>query len=564
VKFLHTLVVPLLIATLAAPLPAADFAESIFKAGQKAERAGDKLHALLLYSRAAEADPRNATYAAKKLALQNAAINSATATLGPDPLTLVPPPPAAADPDDFDDPDDPSAAIDPAQPATPPEPPAENVNLLEIKEAREALAPKRLNASKERKTFDLKGDARMIFEKVAGEYGITVVFEADYQSPQPFTFRMADAGYEEALRGLEAVADSFLIILTPKAILVSRDTPQKRAEREPVVATIIEIPERISAQEAQEYVQAVQTTMEIRRIAMDPVKRVIFVRDRETRVMAARQIIATLSRARTQVSIEVDFIETSKTSSLTYGMNLPNQFSLVNFGSFMHNTPATQGFSKFLTFGGGATLIGLGVTDALAFATISKATANNLLQAQMVALDGQATSLHVGQHYPIVTNKYVGDTSASNSGNAGTQVFTPPPTINFEDLGLVMKITPSVQEGDEVSLDVDAEFKVLGADTGVGIPIISNRKFAGKVRLKNGEWGVLAGLVTSSASEARSGYPGIMSVPVLGRVTGSTTNQKDSSEVLLVIKPRLMNLPPWEFPAKTIWVGTESRPLTIF
>ena len=58
----------------------------------------------------------------------------------------------------------------------------------------------RLAPSTAKKSFDIKGDARTIFEKVAEAYGLLVVFEADYQTPPPFTFRMTEVGYEDALR----------------------------------------------------------------------------------------------------------------------------------------------------------------------------------------------------------------------------------------------------------------------------------------------------------------------------------------------------------------------------
>src|SRR5258708_23528212 len=95
------------------------------------------------------------------------------------------------------------------------------------------------------------------------------------------------------------------------------------------------------------------------------------------------------------------------------------------------------------------------------------------------------------------------------------RVFTPPPAINFEDLGLTLKITPHIHGVDEVSLDIDAEFKLLGAGAVDGIPIISNRKYESKVRLVTGEWAVLAGLMTGSDARTITGIPILSAIPFL-------------------------------------------------
>jgi hypothetical protein len=519
-----------------------DFADSLFKAAQKAEKAGDTLHAYLLYARASALDPKNMDYAARKQALRAITAMSVRETLGPDPV-------AADHDEDADTPDDGTA-----------------ISALDVVEARRALPPPQLIASPELKTFDLKGDARTIFEKVGQAYDFNLVFEPDYPTSPPFNFRMTEVGYQEALHALEAVTNSFVVVVGPKVALVVRDTAQKRAEREPVIATAIPIPERLSAQDAQELIQAVTATLDVRRISADASKHLFIIRDKVSKVLAAEQLLDTLMHARPQIEIEVQFLETGKTSSLSYGIDLPNEISLVNFSNFMNNAASIQpSFTSFLRIGGGATLMGLGITNASAFAAIAKATANSLMEAHVVALDGQTTSLLVGEHYPIITNQYIGNTSgATGIGTAG-QVFVPPPTINYEDLGVVLKITPTINGNDEVMLDVDAEFKVLGAtDPNTGIPIISNRKFNGKVSLKDGEWGVLTGLLGTTDSDSLTGYPGISNVPFLRRLLGQSTILHDSDRVLLVLKPRLMNLPAWEYPQRTIWVGTDTRPVTIF
>lgn len=257
----------------------ADFAERLFKAGEEAEKAGDTLHAYLLYSQAARLEPANFNYVAHKASLRTLVAMSAREELAPDPSS-----------DQFED------AI-----------PSEYLNGKDLLDARAALPPPRLAGSPDKHSFDLKGDARVIFEKVAEAYGLLVVFEADYQSPPPFTFRMADVDYQEALRALETVANSFLVPVTGRLALVVRDTPQKRTERSPDEAVAIPIPERVSVQDAQEMVTAVQQTLDIRRATVDPTRHLVFIRDQASKVEAAKRIFANLARSRPQVEVEVDF-----------------------------------------------------------------------------------------------------------------------------------------------------------------------------------------------------------------------------------------------------------------
>ncbi len=150
---------------------------------------------------------------------------------------------------------------------------------------------------------------------------------------------------------------------------------------------------------------------------------------------------------------------------------------------------------------------------------------------------------------------------ASNvgSGNIG-QIYTPPPTFTFEDLGLVMKVTPFVHSLDEVTLEIEAEFKVLGSGSFNGVPVISTRKFQGKVRLRTSEWAVVAGLVSDSQSLTKTGIAGLMNVPLIGPLLRDNERTREQQNVLIVIKPQVKSLPASEFATKALWVGSETRP----
>jgi general secretion pathway protein D len=215
-------------------------------------------------------------------------------------------------------------------------------------------------------------------------------------------------------------------------------------------------------------------------------------------------------------------------------------------------TSVPSGYTAYIGFSGGKSLLGLGITSAQLFATVTKGVTTTVLRSEVLASQGQAATLHVGDKYPIVTSGYFGATTGTGT------VYTPPPTINFEDLGLVLKVTPYVHGLDEMTLEVEAEFKLLGTTSVDNIPVISNRKFQSKVRLMNGQWAILAGLMNGSEAKTMSGLAGLSVIPFLNNNNKTLSH----TETLIVLKPHLLNLPPTETMTRAAWFGTEGRPRT--
>ncbi|HSP67373.1 MAG TPA: type II and III secretion system protein, partial [Bryobacteraceae bacterium] len=247
-----------------------------------------------------------------------------------------------------------------------------------------------------------------------------------------------------------------------------------------------------------------------------------------------------------------------KNSTLTYGLQLQSMAPILNFGTFFHNiAPTIAGFTRFATFGGGATFMGIGIVDASAFATVNRGTAESIFHADVAGLDGQAASFKVGDRYPIITSAYIGEGGAGQ--NTGIT-----PAVQFQDLGLILKITPTVQGNGEITLDVDAEQNALSGSANNDIPVITSRHYQGITRLVEGEWAVVTGLMTTTIRESRSGFPGLSSIPILGRLFTKTTKVEDVGQTLIVLKPHIISLPPWETPNPVLWVGTENKPLSMY
>lgn len=522
----------------AGALAAAPPAAKLYKEGLRAEQNGKMARAYLLYSQAAALDPSNQMYWLRSQAVRTRAALEAR--------PLPRPAPPRPEPETL-------AQVPPLEPAPIPEATRED-----LAEADKPLPPKKLTGSAGLRDFDLRGDSRQLFEEVAKAFGLECVFDADYQPTPPLRFRMQQADYRQALHALEAASASFIVPITERVFLVARDTPQKRAEVEPSVALTVHLPEPTSTQDLTALITAVRQALGIQKVTWDTQRNIVILRDAISKVLPARALFEDLMHPRAQVMIDVQFLELSRSVVTSYGLALPNSFPLVPLTRALGNMPKIPaGISRLAIFGGGKTLFGLGIADPSLIARLTRSGGKVLLHAEMRSIDGQTATFHVGDRFPILTGGYFGPADAS-----GPDAYRPPPSFNFEDLGLSVKATPKVHGMDAVTMELETEFKLLTGKSVNGIPVISNRKLTSVVRLETGEWALVAGLMETSEARTIAGLAGLSSLPALGPLFSQRNTTRDHREVLLLLRPRLVTAPPGQAVARAVRVGSETRPLT--
>jgi len=531
----------LALASVLAPSAWASEASKLYKEGRKAEKAGQAARAYLLYSEAAALEPDNKRYWSRSLALQSRAALDSKAT----PLTAQ-----AGDSSDASLGAD--ASPEPDEAALP------AATALDLAEAHKPLPPAKLNALPALKDFKLRANAKTLFETVARAYGLDCVFDGDYKATDTIRFEMDHADYREALHALEAVTGTFLVPISDRLFLVVKDTAQKRKEEEPFAAVMIPLPEPTTQQDLTAMVTAVQQACGITKVAWDSHANTVVLRDSVSKVLAAQQLFKDLLYPRAQVMVEMDFVEVTKSDELNYGLPLPSSFPLASFSTFMQNVPQlAQNISGMLRFGGGAALIGIGIANLNLVASLTHADSKLLLHASARSVDGQPATIKVGEKYPIMTAGYFGPSNFSGPG-----AYMPPPSFTFEDLGLSLKATPHVHGTEDVTLDVEAEFKVLGGTSNNGIPIISNRSLKSTLSLKMGEWAVVAGLIDDEEARSIAGIAGLAGIPVIGPLTSNTTHNTSTDRVLIMLRPTLLTRPPDNSLTHVLRMGAEMRPLT--
>ncbi len=174
--------------------------------------------------------------------------------------------------------------------------------------------------------------------------------------------------------------------------------------------------------------------------------------------------------------------------------------------------------------------------NVLVSALDSDADSNVLSTPSVVTLDHQEAVINVGQSVPFVTGQF------TNTGTAGGAV-SPFQTITREDVGLKLTVTPHINEGDTVILNVSQEVSSLTSST-IAVDLITNkREISTTVMVPDSGILVIGGLIDESLQETVQKVPALGDIPVLGNLFRYRSSQKTKRNLMVFIRPRILRDP---------------------
>ncbi|GAB3287010.1 type II secretion system secretin GspD [Parahaliea aestuarii] len=165
-----------------------------------------------------------------------------------------------------------------------------------------------------------------------------------------------------------------------------------------------------------------------------------------------------------------------------------------------------------------------------------QSNANILSTPSLLTLDNQEAYITVGQNVPFVTGSY------TNTG-AGDGVSNPFQTIERENVGITLTVTPNINEGDSVVLEISQEVSSISnsAASLIASDIITNeRKLQTKVLAANNRVVVLGGLIKDDVSDGQQKVPLLGDIPVLGRLFRSDRVEVVKTNLLIFIRPTII------------------------
>ena len=254
------------------------------------------------------------------------------------------------------------------------------------------------------------------------------------------------------------------------------------------------------------------------------------------------RIEATLKRLdvpRAQVLIDASIVEVSLTEGMTFGA----KWNFTAGGGSYTGSGAVNSVAAALPAAGDIIGAGAGFTymlrnSANPIALLEAQSKNSnirfLSNPSLMVMDNHTAAISVGEQIPVETTSY-------NSGGVTSGYIAS--NYEFKDTGVILNITPQVNAGNLVTMEVDQEVTDLGEYETVGSDRrrrFKQRTLSSKVAVRSGETIVLGGLVKSSETKGKSGLPILSSIPLLGALFGTHESTGDRTELLLVITPRVI------------------------
>jgi general secretion pathway protein D len=232
----------------------------------------------------------------------------------------------------------------------------------------------------------------------------------------------------------------------------------------------------------------------------------------------------------TQVLIEASILEVTLTDELRYGLewsfnnNIGDDYDGVGVLAAAAGGPAAiaPGFSYAITNS-------VGDIKAVLNALSEQSLVNVISTPSVMVLDNHTAFIHVGDQVPTF------DQQTETDGGRITQ------SVTYKDTGVKLTVTPSVNAGGLVTMDVEQSVTDVGPiDAATGQRAFLERNIMSRVAVRSSESVVLGGLIRENASNAESGIPFLHQLPVLGPLFGSTAKDDRRTELLVIITPRAL------------------------
>ncbi|WP_107311054.1 secretin N-terminal domain-containing protein [Burkholderia metallica] len=392
-----------------------------------------------------------------------------------------------------------------------------------------------------------------IFDVISRMSGVNFVFDQDVQTDKAATLLAGRTTAEDAINLLLRTNQLEKKVLDAHTLLIYPAQPDKaRNYREFALRTFF-----LSHAEAKSVMTALRQMIKPKDVYVDERVNAVVVRDTPETIRVAERIVMGLDIPQSEVTLDVQVLEVNMNDQLDLGVAYPGK---VQFGALASSASLPMTLGDLLRINRDR----VGVSSeagalSMAINMLQKqGKTKTLANPKIRVRNMEKANIKIGERVPIVTT--------TNANGVVSE------SVNYQDVGLSLKVEPRISLNDEVSVKVNLEVSsILSKETtktGLVAYSLGTRNAETLMTAQNGETQILAGLVKRSESTDVTGLPGLSRLPFVGRLFGSNATVDEKSEIVLLITPHIeRNLDLPEAAVTTFLSGTETsvttEPLTL-
>ena len=382
---------------------------------------------------------------------------------------------------------------------------------------------------------------KMVFEVLSRQTGINFIFDKDVKSDSKTTIFVQDVPIEQAIDLVLGQNQLARQVLSENMVLIYPNTDAKQKDyQDQIVRTFY-----LNTAVPKDVESLLKTVLDAKTLVVNERANAVVMRDTPEVVRMAEKLVASVDLVEPEVMLEVEVLEITRSRMQQLGITYPSSVKLSTPSGLVVNDLSQQSGSTI-------SVSPLSVTvDAL------KTTGNSnvLASPRIRARNKEKAKILIGSRVPVIT------TAVSSAGIGQTSIANT--QVQYLDVGLTLEVEPTIYADNDVAIKMQLEVSSIVNTINVGDTRayeIGTRNVSSLLQLKDGETQVLAGLIKDSDTRSASKVPGLGDIPIVGRLFADHNTDKEKSEIVLSITPRIIRTKARPSSDTTeFWFGTQSR-----
>ncbi len=429
---------------------------------------------------------------------------------------------------------------------------------LDTLQAKEVISTPSLGANY-KKPINLEfrdNSIKMIFDALSRTTGINFIFDRDVRNDQRTSVFLKGTSLDDAIDVILSTNQLDKKVLNSTSVLIYPNTSQKQKEYQDLIVKAF----YMANVEAKNAANMLKTVLKVKDIFVDDKYNMLILRENSETIALAEKLLNLHDLEEPEVMIDVEVLEINRSSLLNLGLQVNSQFTVAPLNELIINSNGngsvgngTSSASQTLRLNDmkrlNSDLLGITLPSATLNLKKTDGDANLLANPSIRVRDREKAKIMIGDKVPVVTTTTTGNFVSEN--------------INYLDVGLKLEVEPNIHLRDEIGLKISMEVSSLVSsiktNNGSQAYQIGTRNFSSALRLRDGETQILAGLISDEDRSSANRIPLLGDLPVLGRIFSNQSDNRQKTEIVLSITPRLIrNIQRANPSAESFWSGTET------